>query len=108
MLRERVEHYEIGYSIVAEAFLNFGAVGSAVLFVALGLLFGRWDGRRLGSPTVAAVYGVVYTAVLATVRQSASITVTTCLLGAAAVALAWWLSSVRAKGARLDSSGVGP
>lgn len=97
LLRDRVQHYEIGYSIVAEGFLNFGAAGSAVFFVGLGLLFGRWDGRRLGSRAVAALYGVVFTAVLATVRQSASITLTTCLVGTAAVAVAWWLASVRAR-----------
>ena len=99
LLRDRVEHYAIGYSIVAESFLNFGTTGSALLFVAFGMTFGRWDRRGLGRPVDAAVYGVVFSALLATVRSTSTTTVTTILLGLAAVVFSIWLGSIRHRSA---------
>jgi len=99
LLRDRVQHYAIGYSLVAESFLNFGTTGSALLFVGLGMLFGRWDHRGLGRPVNAVVYGVVFSALLATVRSSSTTTVTTILLGLAAVVFSIWLGSIRHRSA---------
>ena len=99
LLRDRVQHYAIGYSIVAESFLNFGTTGSALLFVAFGMTFGRWDRRGLGRPVDAAVYGVVFSALLATVRSTSTTTVTTILLGLAAVVFSIWLGSIRHRSA---------
>jgi len=99
LLRDRVQNYEIGYSIVAESFLNFGTTGSALLFVGLGMMFGRWDRRGLGRPVDAAVYGVVFSALLATIRSTSTTTVSTILLGLAAVAFAVWLGSIRHRAA---------
>jgi hypothetical protein len=89
LLRDRVQGYEIGYSAVAEAFLNFGQIGAALFFVAVGALLGRWDRRGLGRPVGAALYGVVFSALLATVRASSVTTFSTILLGFAAIAVSF-------------------
>jgi hypothetical protein len=89
LLRDRVQGYEIGYSAVAEAFLNFGQIGAALFFVAVGALLGRWDRRGLGRSVDAALYGVVFSALLATVRASSVTTFSTILLGFAAIAVSF-------------------
>ena len=94
--RDRVEAYQIGYSIVAEAYLNFGPVGTALFFCLLGAFFGRRDGVGLGDPVSAARYGMVLAAVAAHVRQASNITLTSVLLGLAAVEIARSVAASRA------------
>lgn len=85
LVRERVDLFQIGYSIVAEAYLNFGPVGSPVFFLVLGALLGRWDSRGLGDGLSAARYGIVFVALIAHVRQASNITLTSILVGLIAV-----------------------
>lgn len=94
LVRERVDLFQIGYSIVAEAYLNFGPFGLAVFFGALGALFGRWDGRHLGDGISAARYGIVFVAVIAHVRQASNITLTSILIGLVAVEIAYRVAAL--------------
>ncbi|WP_209560543.1 O-antigen polymerase [Frigoribacterium sp. PvP032] len=85
LVRDRVDLFQIGYSIVAEAYLNFGPFGLAAFFAALGVLFGRWDSQNLGNGLSAARYGIVFVALIAHVRQASNITLTSIIIGLVAV-----------------------
>lgn len=61
----------LGYSAVAEPYLNFGALGIAAYFVALGLALGRLEVRLAQAPSrrVIALAAVVFMSFLLTVRN---------------------------------------
>ncbi len=87
----RDDGYQIGYSTVAESYLNFGALGTLLAFLLLGGVFARWDRTRLGDRLYAARVGVVFVALSAAIRQSSNIVLTTIILGLLAVAFVrWW------------------
>lgn len=87
-IADRAPGLHIGYSAVAEAYLNFGAAGTFVVFAVLGAGFGFWDNRRLGDPVSAARVAVVFIALISTIRATSNLLLVTILLGLLAVELA--------------------
>lgn len=108
LVRERVDLFQIGYSIVAEAYLNFGPFGLAVFFAALGVMLGRWDSRYLGDGISAARYGIVFVALIAHVRQASNITLTSILIGLVAVEITYRVAGLAQQARRPANSRYGP
>lgn len=88
----RTDGLQIGYSTIAEAFLNFGALGVVVGFLTLGLAFGRWDNNRLGDRISAARVGVLFVSVLSVVRQGSNTMLTMLIIGLVAIEVTRWLA----------------
>lgn len=76
LMNERVPGLNLGYSSVAEAYLNFGIPGVVVIFLATGLLLGAMERRVFSSPYLAAALGAVTFVLAYEVRQSANIMLT--------------------------------
>lgn len=92
-LHERTPDYQLGFSPVAEAFLNFGTVGVLTVFAGLGLLFGLFDSRRL-SYEGAARLGVIMFALAYNVRQGSNSLPVTVIGG---LVLVWAASRLKDK-----------
>ncbi|MEU4423054.1 O-antigen polysaccharide polymerase Wzy [Actinoplanes sp. NPDC024001] len=71
LLNQRVPEYQLGFSPVAEAFLNFGTIGVLLIFAAFGVLLGVFDARRLGH-LGAARLGVCMYVLAYTVRNASN------------------------------------
>jgi oligosaccharide repeat unit polymerase len=84
---ERVKGYNIGYSAVAEAFLNFGTPGVVVFFALVGLLLGKADNTWADNHFAAAQVGVVVYALSYEVRQASNIVLTLIVAGMVIVAV---------------------
>lgn len=96
VIAERTPGFQIGYSTVAEAYLNFGAAGTFFAFLVLGCAFSWWDNRRLGDPVAAVRVAVVVVALLAAVRASSNVVLVTIVFGLLALELARRWSARRA------------
>lgn len=84
LLHQRLPDYQLGFSPVAEAFMNFGTTGVVVIFAGFGVLFGLFDSRRLRYRG-AACLGVVMFALAYNVRQGSNSLPVTVLGGLAMV-----------------------
>ncbi|AGL16322.1 O-antigen polysaccharide polymerase Wzy [Actinoplanes sp. N902-109] len=80
LLYQRYPDFQLGFSPVAEAFLNFGSTGVAVLFAGLGALLAGFDRRRLGH-LGAARLGVLMYALSYTVRNASNAVPLTLIAG---------------------------
>lgn len=81
----------LGFSAVAEPYMNFGPAGVAVYFFALGALLGRAAGFRSGRPSSLALWAMVLGPLLWTTRNSFEIFFRPAVWG---VALVWLLRLV--------------
>jgi oligosaccharide repeat unit polymerase len=108
----------IGFSGIAEPYLNFGVAGVVLVFLLLGLVIQWWD-RSLGggSPFLAAVGAAAFGFVLWTVRNEATELLRAIAYAAAAVFGAWILSRALRRRRRdtpdtqaapLEPDGAGP
>ena len=95
LVAERVDHYNIGYSAVAEAFLNFGTPGVVLFFLLAGFALGRLDGGPKGDHLAAARLGVLMYALTYQVRQASNIVLTILILGLLAVEVARFVSQLK-------------
>lgn len=76
LMNERVAGLNLGYSSVAEAYLNFGTPGVVVIFLLTGGLLGVLDRYQFGNRYGAAMLGMVTFVLAYEVRQSANIMLT--------------------------------
>lgn len=83
----RVKGYNIGYSAVAEGFLNFGTLGVLGFFALLGWLLGRADNTWSENAFVAARVGVLIFALSYQVRQASNVVFTLILAGLIIIAV---------------------
>ncbi len=88
LMQQRVAGGQFGYSAVAEAFLNFGRWGVAVVFGLLALAAAWVDRWRRGGMVSAAVAGVLMAGVGLTVRNTFISLPSTILAGLLAIAIA--------------------
>jgi hypothetical protein len=93
--------YNIGFSTVAEAYLNFGRVGVLVGALALGLLTSAIDRKAKNSARVAAGLGVLLYALLYNVRQPSNVFAFTLVVGWAVILVSSKVTPTR------SSPGVG-
>lgn len=103
----RVSGYNIGYSVVAEAYLNFNTAGVVGLFALLGWLLGRADNVWRPDAYAAARVGVLMFVLSYEVRQASNIVLTLLLAGMAVVAATQALGKARASRAALAAGGRG-
>jgi|GEM_PF-1487434 len=100
----------LGFSAVAEPYMNFGVPGVILYFWGLGMLLGRVAGRRLRRPVKLAAWAVVVGPLLWTTRNSFEIFFRPAIWGLIAVSAAWLASSLARS--RLEAStgcaGTGP
>jgi hypothetical protein len=80
----------LGFSAVAEPYMNFGAAGVAGYFLALGALLGRAAGFASGRPSSLARWAVVLGPLLWTTRNSFEIFFRPAVWGLAVVGLVLW------------------
>lgn len=73
LLSERVSGYNLGYSAVAEAFLNFGTSGVVIIFLGMGYLIGKLERSFRGNAYASARMGVILYVLGYEVRQSSNI-----------------------------------
>jgi hypothetical protein len=103
--------YGIGYSGVAEPYLNFGVTGVVGFFLLLGLALRRSDGWLASRPFRAAVAAAAFKSVLWTVRNDA-MELPRSIAFAGAIALgAWAIQRLRARdrsGEALTAPGAAP
>lgn len=78
----------LGFSAVAEPYMNFGAAGVAVYFALLGLVLGRAPWRPPARPSVLALWAVMLGPLLWTTRNSFEIFFRPAVWGALAVVAA--------------------
>jgi hypothetical protein len=84
----------LGFSAVAEPYMNFGVAGVAGYFLVLGALLGRAAGFASGRPSSLAMWAVVLGPLLWTTRNSFEIFFRPAVWGIAAVWLVRWCRSV--------------
>ncbi len=92
-------HGGLGFSAVAEPYMNFGVAGVAAYFLALGALLVRADGPATARPVPLALWAVVLGPLLWTARNSFEIFFRPAVWGAALV-LAAWCAAPLARSAR--------
>lgn len=80
LLYQRYRALQLGFSPVAEAFLNFGTVGVVVIFALLGLMLGAFDSLRLGY-LGASRLGVIMYALAYSVRNASNVIPITIVAG---------------------------
>jgi oligosaccharide repeat unit polymerase len=88
--------YGIGFSGVAEPYLNFGTTGVVVFFVLLGWILRACDGWLATHPFRAAIAAAAFNRVLWTVRNDAMELPRSFVLAAACALAAWILSRLHA------------
>jgi hypothetical protein len=79
----------IGFSGVAEPYLNFGVAGVVSIFLLLGLVMRRWEGLLARDPFRAAVGAATFGFVLWTVRNETMEIFRSMAFAAIVVAVAW-------------------
>lgn len=84
----------IGFSGVAEPYLNFGVPGVVVFFLLLGAVMQRWEGWLAHSPFRAAIGASTFGFVLWTVRNETLELFRSMAFAAVVVGGAWWLHRV--------------
>lgn len=87
LVKARVDVFNIGFSAVAEAYLNFGRYGPLGVFALLGLICAAGDRGRGGSALRAAAAGVLMAALGITVRNTFISLPSTLIAGAAVLVL---------------------
>jgi hypothetical protein len=96
LVTERVPVYAIGYSAVAEAFLNFGTPGVVIIFALLGWLLSVAD-RRSRGPAGGALVGIVLFSLLLAVRNASNAMLFELVVGFLAVQAVLVLSRLRGR-----------
>ncbi len=79
----------IGFSGVAEPYLNFGTAGVVILFLLLGLVVQQWEQWLEREPYRAAIGAATFGFVLWTVRNDASELFRSIVIACAVVAAGW-------------------
>jgi hypothetical protein len=92
----------IGFSGVAEPYLNFGTAGVVVFFLLLGLLTRVWERSLGGSPFRAAIGAASFGFLLWTVRNDAMELFRAMAFASATVLAAWFAVRARVRRPHLD------
>jgi hypothetical protein len=90
----------LGFSAVAEPYMNFGVAGVVVYFAALGAVLGRAAGFAAGRPLPLALWAMVLGPLLWTTRNSFEIFFRPAAWGLATALVAHWLADVLPRAAR--------
>lgn len=85
IVNQAVPDFNIGFTPVGEAFLNFGTTGVLVIFLLIGLLFGALDRWRRNDMVAITTIGVVAFAFSYDVRQASNWLTLTFIAGAALI-----------------------
>lgn len=90
------EHgYGVGFSGVAEPYLNFGVAGVVVIFLFLGMVLHAWDRWLGGNPYRGGIAAASFGFVLWTVRNEVIDVFRAAVLAGGTVALAWLIGAAR-------------
>ena len=99
----------LGFSAVAEPYMNFGAPGVALYFLALGFGLVRFGTAAQESPTRLAIWAMALGPLIWTARNSFTVFVRPAVWGVGLVLLSRWLSRLAAARAnRSHGPAAGP
>jgi oligosaccharide repeat unit polymerase len=97
------EHLGLGFSSIAEAYMNFGAIGVVIVFSLLGLVLARIEAMAIRNAYFLAGQTVILAPLLWTVRNDFTVFTRAAVWGCAFVFFVWWfggiLGRIRKRGA---------